>query len=313
MLTAHHKITGVHMKLFNYTCAILLAVYSTHVFATDNTATGLTTDKEKLGYSIGIEVGTNLKAGFAQQGVDISPNAVAQGIEDALIGNKTKLTEQQMQQVMTQFEKQQEKQFQAKANKLIVANRGEILTNANDPSVGNQTGKTVLVEFFDYQCVHCRRMQPTIDKLIKANPNLRVVLKEFPILGENSLLATRAALAAKRQDKYWQLHEALLKAQKPITESEIIELAKTNGLDLEKFKQDMNDASIMEIVQTNYKLASDLDIQGTPAFIIANIDHITNADSNSSNPVTIFIPGASDEKTLQMGINQVSQQAAAKS
>ena len=111
---------------------------------------------------------------------------------------------------------------------------------ANDPMTGNPNGKITVVEFFDYQCPHCIDMTPVIDGLVKKNPDVKVVFKEFPIRGQMSELAARAALAAHAQGKYFELHKALMESkQEPLTEDAIYAIAQTVGLDVTKLKAAM--------------------------------------------------------------------------
>lgn len=157
-----------------------------------------------------------------------------------------------------------------------------------DPTAGNPAGAITIVEFFDYQCPHCIDMTATLDAILKANPNIKVVLKEFPIRGPMSDLATRAALAANKQGKYFPFHLALMSSKtEPLTENAIYDLAKTTGLNVDQLKKDMKDPSIDQQIKTNYQLAKDLEIMFTPVFFIAKSDVTTSAKPDS----IIFIPG----------------------
>jgi len=165
-----------------------------------------------------------------------------------------------------------------------------------DPAIGNPKGTITVVEFFDYQCPHCVRMVPTIDAIIKANPNVRVVFKEWPIRGPISEFAARAALAAEKQGKYYQLHKAMLTSKKqPLTEEIIMQLAKANGLNTDKLKKDMDDSSITNQLQSNVKLAQDLKLFGTPAFFVGQ---------TTSNGKVDYLPGEVNQAQLQEVINK---------
>jgi protein-disulfide isomerase len=180
----------------------------------------------------------------------------------------------------------QERQRVAEAEivqKAIVARRDEILNDPTAPVGGNEAGDVTLVEFFDYNCPYCRRVAPTVARLEKADPGLRVVYKEFPILGPGSDFAARAALASQRQGKYFAFHNALMQADGNVTEETVIEIAREVGLDTERLGADMQDPAIDAAIARNRQLASALGINGTPAFVIG--DHI--------------VPGAVDLATLQ--------------
>lgn len=173
-----------------------------------------------------------------------------------------------------------------------------LFTQSDDPIAGNPNGKVSIVEFFDYQCSHCVDMAPVVERIIKANPDVRVVFKEFPIRGPVSELAARAALAANKQGKYYQFSHALLTANKPLTQDIIFEIAKTNGLDVEKLKKDMTDKAIDEQLKANMKLAQDLKLFGTPAFFIGK----TDANGNIN-----YIAGFMEQKQMQTEIDKVSK------
>jgi protein-disulfide isomerase len=175
---------------------------------------------------------------------------------------------------------------------------------ATDPVAGNPQGKITVVEFFDYQCPHCVDMTPVIEGLIKNNPNVKVVFKEFPIRGPISDLASRAALAAKEQGKYFELHKAMMESkQEPLTEEAIYNLAKTVGLDVAKLKVAMKSSNVDQQLKANYKLAEQLQLIGTPAFFIAKSD-VTPA--SSSNAI-LFIPGQVDANQLNQAIDKISK------
>jgi protein-disulfide isomerase len=180
----------------------------------------------------------------------------------------------------------QERQRAAEADNLrrAIAERSEeILNDPAAPVGGNPSGDVSLVEFFDYNCPYCRRVAPTVAELIAADPGLRVVYKEFPILGPGSTFAARAALAAHEQGKYAPLHEALMQANETLDEDRVLEIAQSIGLDLERLREDMGDPAVDSAIEHNLELAAALGITGTPSFVIG--DQI--------------VPGAVDRRTLQ--------------
>lgn len=167
----------------------------------------------------------------------------------------------------------------------------------NDPVAGNPNGKISIVEFFDYQCPHCVDMAPAIQAIIKGNPDVRIVFKEFPIRGPVSDFASRAALAANMQGKYYQFSHALLTANKPLTQEVVYQIAQQVGLNLDKLKKDMNDPTVTNQIKNNVKLAQDLKLFGTPAFFIGK------TDSNVIN----YVPGRMDQTQLQTEIDKAKQ------
>lgn len=174
----------------------------------------------------------------------------------------------------------------------------------SDPVGGNPNGKITIVEFSDYQCPHCIEMTSTLEDLVKKNNNLRIIFKEFPIRGPSSELATRAALAAQKQGKYYEIHNALMQSKtQPLTEAVILDIAKANGLNVEQLKKDMQDKSIDQKIQENYQLAKDMQLMWTPIFFIAKTDV-----NNSAKPQQIiFIPGRVESAQLLDAISKINQ------
>lgn len=138
------------------------------------------------------------------------------------------------------------------------------------PVLGNPEGDVTLVEFFDYQCGYCKQVSEPLQALLREDPNLRLVMKEFPILGPASLVGARAALAAQRQGGYEELHWALMAHRGQLTEDQILDIAEDTGLDIARLRQDMNDPTITEQLRSNHALAEALEIRGTPAFIVGD-------------------------------------------
>jgi protein-disulfide isomerase len=140
------------------------------------------------------------------------------------------------------------------------------------PVGGNPKGNVTIVEFFDYNCGYCKRVYPTVEKLLKSDGKIRYVYKEFPILGPSSVVAARAALAAWNldQSKYEVFHAALMKSRGGLSEGKILRIATKSGFDEVKLKTAMKDPKIEAAIQKNHSIAQALKITGTPAFIIGN-------------------------------------------
>ncbi|MAH83804.1 MAG: hypothetical protein CBB68_05510 [Rhodospirillaceae bacterium TMED8] len=146
----------------------------------------------------------------------------------------------------------------------------ELTRDETDPVIGNPAGNVTVVEFFDYRCGYCKQILPTIQKLLKSDKNLRLVYKEFPILGPASMLASRAALSVWRiaPDKYQAFHEELMSSRSSINQSMVMNIAKKMGLKIDVLKQVMEDKSIDAKIASTFKLADSLGVNGTPAFVI---------------------------------------------
>jgi protein-disulfide isomerase len=189
-------------------------------------------------------------------------------------------------QSVNQLEARQRANEDTDVQKVLQSRADEVFRDPNSPVGGNLNGDATLVEFFDYNCPYCRQMTPIMTKAEEDDSLLRVVYKEFPILGPNSTFAARAALAAHKQGKYVAFHRALYKVRGAVDPNKTMEVAATLGLDVARLKTDMEDPTIQAAIDKNLALAQALRINGTPGFVIG--DQI--------------LRGATDLKTLQAWI-----------
>ncbi len=157
-----------------------------------------------------------------------------------------------------------------KASAALAARRHEVFDDPDAPVAGNPKGNATLVEFFDYRCPYCKQVEPSLDALLSEDRQLRFVYKEFPVLGPESVSAARAALAARKQDKYDAMHHALMALKGQIDEAALFRVASSVGLDVERLKRDMTAPDIDRMLKANINLAGALDIRGTPGFVIGN-------------------------------------------
>ena len=156
----------------------------------------------------------------------------------------------------------------AARQKAVEESRDALLRNAADPVGGNPKGKVTVVEFFDYNCGWCKRGHPHLLAALKADGDIRLVFKEYPILAPSSRLAARAALAAAKQGKYREMHNRLMSNRGALDEDRIVAIAKLTGLDIPKLRADMAAHEVEAAIEANLALASRLGIDGTPAYVI---------------------------------------------
>jgi protein-disulfide isomerase len=190
------------------------------------------------------------------------------------------------------FEQRQRAEQAQRVSAAIRAHRDELLANPHAPVGGNPKGDVTVVEFFDYRCGYCKRAAPTMKRLVEQDRNIRVVYKEFPILGPESVFAARAALAARGQGKYVVFHDALMGAEEALNDESIMNIAAGVGLDTAQLRKDMDSAEIAAHVRRNLMLAQRLGVSGTPAFIIGDQ----------------LVPGAADLSSLQRLVAQARSQ-----
>lgn len=175
-----------------------------------------------------------------------------------------------------------------------------LFQQSSAPVAGNPDGKVTLVEFFDYRCSHCMKMAPIVESLIKSNPDLRVIYVDYPVMGQESELAARAALAAAKQGKYTEFNQALMLSNQSVTENTILQTAKMLGLNMERLDKDMASDDISQQLQSNFGMAQQFNIEGTPAFVIGK----TNA--TDTKDLTI-IYGQASRSELEGAIQNVAR------
>lgn len=162
-------------------------------------------------------------------------------------------------------DRQRAEQAQAAAGVL-----SSLKQDPNAPTMGNPDGDVVVVEFFDYNCPYCRRAGAVVEDLIAADKNVKVIYREWPILGEGSVVAARASLAAGMQGKYDEFHWALMKSEGRASEASIMRLARELGMDMDKLQADMTSPAVDAHLAESTRLARALGFTGTPAFVVGD-------------------------------------------
>ena len=157
------------------------------------------------------------------------------------------------------------------ARQAIAAKHDELFADAGSPVGGNPQGDVTIVEFFDYSCPYCKQVEPQIEALIREDRRVRIVYKEFPVLGPGSVYAASMALAAQKQGKYVPFHNAMMATKGQITEDIVLKVAAGAGVDVAKAKAAIDAPDIKDVIKRNYALADALEINGTPAFVIGDV------------------------------------------
>jgi protein-disulfide isomerase len=154
--------------------------------------------------------------------------------------------------------------------KAISKNADAIVRSPVTPVAGNPNGDVSVVEFFDYNCPYCRRALPDVLKLINQDGNVRLVLKELPILSDDSVAAAKLALAANKQGKYFEMHQKLFSESGRANKDKALRIAKELGLDIAQLQRDAENPDIKKALNENKELAVKLDLEGTPMFLIGD-------------------------------------------
>jgi protein-disulfide isomerase len=175
-----------------------------------------------------------------------------------------------LQQAFERLQQRRQAEAQVRTRGALATHRRALFEDPSSPIAGNPKGDVTVVEFFDYRCGYCKRVFSRVERLIAEDAGVRVVLKEFPILGPASLYASRAALAARGQQRYKPFHDALMGWRGDLTRADVLQIASEIGLNVNRLQRDMADPQITEAINRNIALAQALGITGTPAFVIGD-------------------------------------------
>ena len=204
--------------------------------------------------------------------------AIGSMVRDYILANPEVLVE-----AMQEMEKKQENQRESVAQNAIRAYESELLRDSDSPVAGNPNGDVIIVEFMDYQCGYCKLVYNVVKSVVAADGNVKIIYKDYPILGEASRIAAYTALAAGRQNKYLALHNALMEFRGKLDRARVLEIAASVGIDMPQLNKDMEASEIKQVVERNLALGNALGVRGTPAFVIGKQ----------------LVPGAIDVDTLK--------------
>jgi protein-disulfide isomerase len=179
-----------------------------------------------------------------------------------------------LQDAMAELERRQKSQEEAKRSQVVDGNAGQLFGGPGDVVLGNPKGKVTLVEFFDYNCGYCKRSLDDIAKLMKTEPDMKLVLKDFPVLGPGSVEAAYVAGAARNQfkgEQFWQFHQKLLGGQHgPVGKAQALAVAKDMGANMDQLAKDAASPEVKSSIQGTMQLADALALTGTPSFVVGH-------------------------------------------
>ena len=179
-----------------------------------------------------------------------------------------------MDDIMAAMDKHQKEADAEKQRATIIQNKTAIFSSPHQVVLGNPQGNVTMVEFFDYNCGFCKRALNDMMTLLKTDPDLKFVLKEFPVLGEGSVEAAHVAVAARMQDptgaKYIEFHQKLLGGRGAADKTRALAVAKEVGFDMGRLMKDMDSDEVKTTIAENLKLADTLGIDGTPSYVIGD-------------------------------------------
>jgi protein-disulfide isomerase len=206
-------------------------------------------------------------------------SASAQGFTDTQRGDIEKIVRdyllahpEVLEEVMTELSKRQAAAEAAKHEAGVAANAEAIFNSPRGVTVGNKDGDVTFVEFFDYNCGYCKRAMMDMMEIMKSDPKLKVVLKEFPVLSAGSVEAAQVGVAVRMQDptgkKYLDFHQKLLTGRGAADKARAMAAAKEAGLDVARIEKDLSSPEVRATLEENMKLAEAMGMNGTPSYVI---------------------------------------------
>lgn len=227
---------------------------------------------------------------FIAAGALLPAAALAQGLSEAQRAEVLEILRRALREdpsilrdALMALERAEQEARRAAQAEAIAQHAAQLFRDPADAFRGRAEARIVLVEFFDARCGFCKQLHPTMVELVRREPDVRVVLKDIPILGPNSLLAARALIAAQRQNQYLALHDALMRLREEPTEAVLRREAERLRLDWARLRREMDDNAVLARIDRNLSLARALGVEGTPAIVGG----------------TTLLPGAVDLATLQ--------------
>lgn len=190
---------------------------------------------------------------------------VVEIVRDYLTENPEILVE-----MTTELDKRQSEEQAAQQTGAISENADALFRSEKSFSAGGPDADVTVVEFFDYNCGYCRRAMPDVVKLIDNDDKVKLVLKELPIFGEESEDAARGALAAMKQDKYFEMHQKLFTEPGKANKEKVLRIGNEIGLDVPQLEADMQSEEVQEALDETRDLAQALGLQGTPLYLIGD-------------------------------------------
>ena len=211
---------------------------------------------------------TTALAGGIENMTDAERAAFQKEVRDYLIAHPEVLVE-----AMDALQAQQQAQQAVNDKQIVADNQAALLQDANSWVGGNPDGDITVVEFMDYRCGYCRKAFAEVEELVKADGNIRFVVKEFPILGEDSVISSRFAVAVRRlhgDEAYKKAHDALITLRGQPDQANLGKLASDLGLDANAIFAEMQSDEVTNIIKANHAMADKLQISGTPTFVVGD-------------------------------------------
>lgn len=238
------------------------------------TETSSKSDSQKQSYSMGVVVGKQILNSISQEEFKLDKPAFSEGLTDVINNKKIKISDADIQKNLLNFTKKQTETYNSEVEAKAKNNLSELLETKNIPVIGSPDANIAIVEFFDYNCGHCKLMAKPLKDFLEKNKDVKLLLRMYPIMGGNSNYAAKAVLWTMEDkaniDKTKSLHDSLISKPSVLKSQDIKDLMKASGLDADKFDKEVSASDINELVESNFKLASKLGLKGTPSLFFIN-------------------------------------------
>jgi protein-disulfide isomerase len=192
------------------------------------------------------------------------------GILGLYLTNNPEIVAEMRAELQRRQNEEQSAQLQKQLQKPIADNADALFRSHKAPFVGNPNGDVTVVEFFDYNCSYCRRAVPDVAKLLENDSKVKVVFKQLPIFGDDSVDAAKGALAAAKQDKYFEMHQKLFSDPGSANKDKVLGIANAIGLDVPRLEKDMESEDVRAALDEARELAQKLEVRGTPFYLIGD-------------------------------------------
>lgn len=266
----------------------------------------LNTDEQKQAYSLGVIMGTQAGSTVSLNKDRINTNFVLAGFKDKLEEADLKLEDTEvrasLQQLQLETSKAAQDQMKAKKVELeakAVEKQAGLFIKDNQPQFGK--GDITIVEFFDYNCSHCRALNPKLVELVSSDSNINIVYRPVGLVTKSSQLAAKAALAAQKQNKFKELHNALMSEKGEITQEVLDKItASVVGLDKSQFSTDLASPEVDGLAKANMKIFMELGLGGVPSLFVAKLDENNKVSQDNLEFLLDYRPASIQEAVTKL-------------
>lgn len=280
--------TGLVNKIITGIAGIFIGAVGMGIYKGSSSSTDLTltSDQDKQSYSLGVAIGAQTipTLNYSKNTVDL--DYFLQGYKDKITEQEVKLSDDDIRQYIQQLQQRTASKLKTDLEQKAIENQADLFANADTPSFGD--GTITIVEFFDYNCPHCRSLNTDLKNLVKDNQDVKVLYRPVGIVMPSSQQAVLAVLAANKQNKFKEVHNALMEVDGAVTQEVLDKIIKDLKLDEEQFKKDLVSDEVAGIAEQNRKVFLQLGLRGVPSLFAAKLQEDNSVNSDS----LVYLSGA---------------------